>query len=72
MPTIKQAEIEQALDAWAAHLLNVTIPQASGELAIVGLISHGDVLARRLVQKLEKPAFAPITEPLTSRFTETI
>ena len=53
MPTIKQAEIEQALDAWAEHLQNVTIPQATGELAIVGLISHGDVLARRLLQKLK-------------------
>ena len=53
MPTIKQAEIEQALDAWASHLLNNTVPQAVGKLAIVGLISHGDVLARRLVQKLQ-------------------
>jgi pyrimidine operon attenuation protein/uracil phosphoribosyltransferase len=53
MPTIKQAEIEQALDAWANHLLNTTVPQAVGKLAIVGLISHGDVLARRLVQKLQ-------------------
>ena len=53
MPTINKAEIEQALDAWAEHLQNVTIPQATGELAIVGLISHGDVLARRLVQKLK-------------------
>ena len=52
MPIINQAEIEQALDAWAAHLLNTTVPQATGKLAIVGLISHGDVLARRLVQKL--------------------
>lgn len=54
MPTIKQAEIEQALDAWAAHLLNTTAPQTVGKLAIVGLISHGDVLARRLVQKLKE------------------
>lgn len=54
MPTIKQAEIEQALDAWVNHLLTVTVPQATGKLAIVGLISHGDVLARRLVQKLKE------------------
>lgn len=53
MPTINQAEIEQALDAWATHLLNSTVQQAAGKLAIVGLISHGDVLARRLVRKLQ-------------------
>ena len=53
MPTINQAEIEQALDAWATHLLNSTVQQATGKLAIVGLISHGDVLARRLVRKLQ-------------------
>lgn len=53
MPTINQAEIEQALDAWAKHLLDTTVPQAIGKPAIVGLISHGDVLARRLVQKLK-------------------
>lgn len=54
MPTIKQAEIEQAIDAWARHLQEVTIPQAQGKLAIVGLINHGDILARRLVEKLSK------------------
>lgn len=53
MPTINQAEIEQALDAWAKHLLTTTVPQAVGKPAIVGLIRHGDVLARRLVQKLK-------------------
>lgn len=54
MPTIKQAEIEQALNAWAEHLLTTTVVQAEGKLAIVGLITHGDVLARRLVQKLNE------------------
>lgn len=54
MPTIKQAEIEQALNKWAEHLLTTTVAQASGKLALVGLISHGDVLARRLVQKLKE------------------
>lgn len=52
MPTINKAEIEQALDAWVNHLLQHTVPQATGKLAIVGLITHGDVLARRLVHKL--------------------
>ncbi len=54
MPTIKQAEIEQALNAWAEHLLTTTVAQAEGKLALVGLITHGDVLARRLVQKLKE------------------
>ena len=54
MPTINKAEIEQALDAWANHLLSNTAPRANGKLAIVGLIAHGDELARRLVQKLEQ------------------
>lgn len=52
MPVIDQAAIQQALDAWAAHILNNAAAR-EGRLAVVGLISHGDILARRLAQKLE-------------------
>lgn len=51
MPTITGEEIERALDAWAEHLLQIA--SATGEVpAVVGIVSHGDVLAQRLVQKL--------------------
>lgn len=52
MPTIDKADIQQALDAWAQHILDKE-DSPSRPLALVGLISHGDVLARRLVQRLE-------------------
>jgi len=52
MPVIDKAAIQQALDAWAAHILD-TAAAHEGRLAVVGLISHGDILARRLTQRLE-------------------
>ncbi len=52
MPTISKEEIEKALDAWANHLLQLQAATGCDNLAIVGIVSHGDVLARRLVQKL--------------------
>lgn len=51
MPTIDQAEIARAIDAWAAHIAAAASAQ-SGELGLVGLISHGDVLAQRLIRAL--------------------
>lgn len=51
MPTIQQAEIEQALNAWTEHILQTTA-KGQAPLAIVGIVSHGDALARRLVQRL--------------------
>lgn len=53
MSVISQEELRQALDGWASRLLAQAAQTDGRELAIVGLISHGDVLARRLVQKLE-------------------
>lgn len=53
MPTISKEEIERALDAWAAHLLRNPSVQRGEPLAVVGIVSHGDVLARRLVSKLK-------------------
>ena len=52
MPRIEQATIEQALDSWAAHIASTLREHPDCRPAIVGLISHGDVLARRLVQRL--------------------
>lgn len=54
MSVISQEELQQALDTWVARLLAQAADRAGRELAIVGLISHGDVLARRLVQRLEE------------------
>ncbi len=53
MPTISGDDIERALDAWSAHLLKGRAAQGSARLAIVGIVSHGDVLAQRLVKRLE-------------------
>ncbi|MBR5887360.1 MAG: bifunctional pyr operon transcriptional regulator/uracil phosphoribosyltransferase PyrR [Akkermansia sp.] len=53
MPTINKADIERALDAWADHLLQGWAARGSAQLGIVGIVSHGDILAQRLVKKLE-------------------
>ncbi len=49
MPAITSPEISNAVRQWAQ-----AIREGNGgrELAVVGLISHGDALARRLVQEL--------------------
>lgn len=57
MSLISQEKLQQALDTWVARLLAQTSEMAGHELAIVGLISHGDVLARRLVQRLEEVGY---------------
>ena len=51
MPTIDQADIANAIEAWAAHIA-ATASEQGGELGLVGLISHGDVLAQRLIRAL--------------------
>lgn len=53
MPTSGKDAIESALDKWAAHIAE-SHPEYLDKLAIVGLISHGDVLAQRLVNRLSK------------------
>ena len=52
MPCISQSEIERALDAWAQYLLQ-RAAVADAPLAVVGIVSHGDILAQRLVQRLQ-------------------
>ena len=50
MPTLNERDIQTALDQWAEHI----VAGASEDfLGLVGLISHGDVLARRLIDALE-------------------
>lgn len=53
MPTIDQADIARAIDAWAAHIASTTAGEQGAPLGLVGLISHGDVLAQRLIRALE-------------------
>ncbi len=53
MPTLGKDALEKALDNWTAHIAD-TCCTGEGELAIIGLISHGDTLARRLIQRLEE------------------
>ncbi len=52
MPSISKSEIERALDTWAHHLQQ-RAAAVNAPLAVVGIVSHGDVLAQRLVQKLQ-------------------
>jgi len=56
MATISQEKIDQALDAWAEHILKGKTCSKSSQapLALVGLISRGDILAQRLVARLKK------------------
>ena len=51
MPTLGKEALEVALDDWAAHIA-ATCPTGEGELALIGLISHGDNLAQRLIRRL--------------------
>ncbi|MCH5285279.1 MAG: bifunctional pyr operon transcriptional regulator/uracil phosphoribosyltransferase PyrR [Akkermansiaceae bacterium] len=50
MPVIDQAAISAALDTWAARIASTAGEQPLG---LVGIISHGDVLAQRLIKALE-------------------
>ncbi|MBQ3217307.1 MAG: bifunctional pyr operon transcriptional regulator/uracil phosphoribosyltransferase PyrR [Akkermansia sp.] len=52
MPSISKSEIERALDTWAQHLQQ-RAAAVDAPLAIVGIVSHGDILAQRLVQRLQ-------------------
>ena len=52
MPTIEQPAMNQALDAWAEQLIGYSAQLPPGKLALVGLIRRGDILARRLSEKL--------------------
>lgn len=52
MPTIGKDAIDAALDNWAERIA-VGRSSQGGELALIGLISHGDILAQRLIQRLE-------------------
>lgn len=52
MPTINQADIAQALEKWAAHIAETARRTPELPLGIVGLISHGDMLAQRLIRAL--------------------
>ena len=52
MATLNREAVETALDNWAEHIA-ANRPVDGGELAIVGVISHGDVLAQRLICRLE-------------------
>ncbi len=49
MPTIDRSRIAEAITAWGKAILS---SDDGREIAIVGLISHGDMLAKRLVQEL--------------------
>ena len=53
--TVKQADIAEALKVWAAHIADTA---GAEPLGIVGLISHGDVLAQRLVKALTEAGIA--------------
>ncbi len=50
MPTFSAKQIDEALAAWSQAILDKADERP---LAIVGLISHGDALAQRLVKRLE-------------------
>lgn len=52
MPTISKEAIDEALKQWAERI-TANIP-AGDKLAVVGLISHGDVLAQRLITLLKE------------------
>lgn len=54
MPSLDQADIAQALKKWAAHIAATAGSNPTGPLGLVGLISHGDVLAQRLVSALQE------------------
>ena len=51
MPQLTSTDIASALEHWADHIAACGESEPPG---LVGLISHGDVLARRLVTALQK------------------
>lgn len=58
MPTINQDAIQDALCKWAERVAASSV--AGEKLAVVGLISHGDVLAQRLVSLLQQAGIAAL------------
>lgn len=52
MSNIGSEDLNNKLNAWAEHIRAGVLPGES--LALVGLIRHGDVLARRLAEKLQQ------------------
>ena len=52
MPTKDRVEICKALESWAAHIAATVGDEHDMPLGLVGLISHGDVLAQRLTRAL--------------------
>lgn len=58
MPTLDQVAIAQALDAWADHVAATIAAEPHAPLGLVGLISHGDVLAQRLIHTLKNKGCA--------------
>lgn len=52
MATLGKEALNDALDAWAKHLAAQAAPDKP--LAIIGMISHGDVLAQRLIDRLQQ------------------
>ncbi len=54
MPTVSQAAIEEKIRAWVELLQVQHQAHPQEELAIVGIIRHGEVLARRLQQGLKE------------------
>lgn len=53
MSKIDSAAINRAIGEWAAYIAG-SAAAGSAPLAVIGLISHGDLLARRLVRLLEE------------------
>lgn len=50
MPSLDQAAIAEAIETWAAHIADAAEQRPLG---LVGIISHGDVLAQRLIKALQ-------------------
>lgn len=51
MPIISQDAIQRVLQTWSQRIAQA--PTTDKKLAVVGLISHGDILAQRLVSLLK-------------------
>ena len=58
MPEIEKGEIDHALEKWAEHIASSHAREET--LGLVGLVSHGDVLAQRLTRILREKGFRKI------------
>ncbi len=52
MVHIREQAIDQAMDDWASFIAQGAKQDPSTPIALVGLISHGDILAQRLIKRL--------------------